>query len=341
MPLTPEAPSSPGANGLLLKVRDLRTYFFTHRGIVQAVDGVNFDLSQGECLCLVGESGCGKTATALSILRLIDPPGRIVSGNVLFHGEDLLSCTPERIREIRGKEIAMIFQDPQSSLNPVLTVGEQIEEQITLHLRLRGRQAREKALQLMREVGIPSPEGRIEEYPHQFSGGMKQRIMIAMALSCEPEIIIADEPTTALDVTIKAQILDILRDLKGKRRASSLLFITHDLGTVAEIGDRIVVMYGGKVAEVGKAESIFDLPLHPYTAGLLQCLPDASQGKKRLTPIPGTIPSLINPPSGCIFHTRCGYVMQICREVIPPEVEMEPGHNVVCHLYPERGLKKL
>lgn len=338
MPLTPEAPSSP--NGALLKIRDLRTYFFTRRGIVRAVEGVSFDLNKGESLCLVGESGCGKTATALSILRLIDLPGRIVGGQVLFHEEDLITAPMERMRQIRGKEIAMIFQDPQSSLNPVLTVGEQIEEQIKLHLRLKEPQAREKALELMREVGIPSPEGRIKEYPHQFSGGMKQRVMIAMALSCEPEILIADEPTTALDVTIKAQILDIFRELKEKRLAS-LLFITHDLGTVAEIADRIVVMYGGKVAEVGSAESIFDLPLHPYTVGLLSCLPDASQSKERLTCIPGTIPSLINPPSGCIFHPRCRYAREICPVGMPPQIEMEPGHRVACHLYPKRGLERL
>ena len=248
----------------ILEIRQLRTYFFTRYGAVKAVDGISFGLRKGESLCLVGESGCGKTATALSVLRLIDsPPGRIVDGEILYHGEDLLRCSDRRLRQIRGNRIAMIFQDPQSSLNPVLTIGDQVTEQIQLHLRLKHQPAVERALHLMEQAGIPEAKERMKDYPHQFSGGMKQRVMIAAALSCEPEILIADEPTTALDTTIKAQILDIFRDLKQKRNMS-VLFITHDLGTVAGIADRIIVMYGGRIAEAGTVFDIFDQPQHPY-----------------------------------------------------------------------------
>jgi len=317
----------------LLEINNLKTYFFTRNGVVQAVDGISFTLSRGESLCLVGESGCGKTATALSILRLIDsPPGRIVSGEVMYHGEDLLRCSGERLRQIRGNRIAMIFQDPQSSLNPVFTVGDQIAEQIKLHLGLKHREALEKARSLMEQVGIPRAGERMKDYPHQFSGGMKQRVMIAAALSCDPEILIADEPTTALDTTIKAQILDIFRDLK-QERDMSLLFITHDLGTVTGIADRIVVMYGGKVAETGTTLDIFDRPKHPYTRGLLNCLPSLTARKERLTPIPGTIPSLIEPPPGCIFHPRCPERMPVCDREQPPEVVFSDNHTAVCHLY--------
>ena len=320
-------------NHNLLEIKNLKTYFFTHNGVVQAVDGVNFALRKGENLCLVGESGCGKTATALSILRLIDsPPGQILGGEILFHGEDLLRCPQERLRQIRGREIAMIFQDPQSSLNPVFTVGDQIAEQLKLHLKLNSKEALERARELMEQVGIPQAAERIKDYPHQFSGGMKQRVMIAAALSCDPEILIADEPTTALDTTIKAQILDIFHDLKQSRNMS-ILFITHDMGTVAGIADRIVVMYGGKIAEVGTTFDIFDQPKHPYTQGLLTCLPNISAQQQRLTPIPGTIPSLIDPPSGCIFHSRCPKRMPICDQEDPPEVFISDEHRVVCQLY--------
>lgn len=320
-------------NQNLLEVKDLRTYFFTRNGVVQAVDGVSFALRKGESLCLVGESGCGKTATALSILRLIDrPPGRIVGGEILYHGEDLLRCSEERLRQIRGSQIAMIFQDPQSSLNPVFTVGDQIAEPIKLHLKLKQKEAMERARHLMEQVGIPRAGERMKDYPHQFSGGMKQRVMIAAALSCDPEILIADEPTTALDTTIKAQILDIFRDLK-RERDMSILFITHDLGTVAGIADRIVVMYGGRVAETGTALDIFDQPKHPYTQGLLNCLPSLSAQEDRLTPIPGMIPSLIDPPGGCIFHPRCPKRMPVCDREAPPEVTISDEHRVVCHLY--------
>ena len=320
-------------NNNLLEIRQLKTYFFTAKGVVKAVDGVSFSLRKGENLCLVGETGCGKTATALSILRLIDsPPGRIVDGEILYHGEDLLQCSTGRLRQIRGNWIAMIFQDPQSSLNPVFTIGDQIAEQVKLHLGLRHKQARERSLHLMEQVGIPRARERMKDYPHQFSGGMRQRVMIAAALSCDPEILIADEPTTALDATIKDQILDILCDLKQMRNMS-ILFITHDLGTVASIADRIVVMYGGRIAEAGTVFDIFDQPKHPYTIGLINCLPSISTRRDRLTPIPGMIPSLIDPPEGCIFNPRCERRRPICSRERPKEVMISGEHLVACHLY--------
>ncbi len=320
-------------NNSVLEVKNLRTYFFTRSGVVRAVNDVSFSLRKGESLCLVGESGCGKTATALSILRLIDsPPGRIVGGEILYHGEDLLRCSEERLRQVRGNSIAMIFQDPQSSLNPVFTVGDQTAEPVKLHLGLKHKEAMERTLQLMERVGIPRAGERMKEYPHQFSGGMKQRVMIATALSCNPEILIADEPTTALDTTIKAQILDIFQDLK-QERDMTILFITHDLGTVAGIADRIVVMYGGRVAESGTALDIFDQPGHPYTQGLISCLPSISARRDRLTPIPGMIANLIDPPRGCIFHPRCPRRLPVCDREEPPEVPLAGEHFVVCHLY--------
>ena len=320
-------------NNGLLEISHLKTQFFTRNGVVKAVDDISFSLRKGESLCLVGESGCGKTATALSILRLIDsPPGRIVGGEILYHGEDLLQCSNERLRQIRGNRIAMIFQDPQASLNPVFTIGDQIAEQIKLHLRLKRRIALERALHLMEQVGIPQARERMKDYPHQFSGGMKQRVMIAAALSCDPEILIADEPTTALDTTIKVQILDIFRDLKQKRNMS-ILFITHDLGTVAGIADRIIVMYGGRIAEAGTSFDIFDRPKHPYTHGLINCLPDISTRRDRLTPIPGMIPSLIDSPEGCIFSPRCPQRMPVCHQIRPEEVVVSGEHIVACHLY--------
>ncbi|MFC1904911.1 ABC transporter ATP-binding protein [Chloroflexota bacterium] len=326
-------------NNNLLEISHLKTYFFTNRGVVKAVDDISLTLHKMENVCLVGESGCGKTVTALSILRLVDsPPGRIVDGEIRYHGEDLLHSSDKRLRQIRGNRIAMIFQDPQSALNPVFTVGDQIAEQLTLHLGLRHQEATDKTLQLMEQVGIPRARERINDYPHQFSGGMKQRMMIAAALSCNPEIIIADEPTTALDATIKAQILDVFRELKQKRNMS-ILFITHDLGTVAGIADRIVVMYGGRVAEAGTTLDIFDQPKHPYTHGLINCLPDITTYKDRLTPIPGTIPSLIDTPEGCIFYPRCERRMPVCSQERPEETVISGEHQVACHLYssPARG----
>jgi len=316
-----------------LRIRNLKTYFFTRRGVVRAVDGVDFDLLPSECLCLVGESGCGKTVTALSILGLIDsPPGRIVSGGIYYRNLDLLKCPGDQIRRIRGKEIAMIFQDAQSALNPVFTIGDQIAEQIKLHLRATRREAMEKAINLLEEVDIPSPEKAVEYYPHQLSGGMKQRAMIAMSLSCDPQILIADEPTTAVDVTIKAQILDIFQRLKDTRQMS-LLFITHELGVVYQIADRIVVMYAGRVAETAPVLELLNNPRHPYTAGLIKCIPDIRQTRDRLESIPGTVPSLIDPPSGCLFHPRCDKAMAICTEEKPPPVAVTQGHTVFCHQY--------
>ncbi|MFC2020388.1 ABC transporter ATP-binding protein [Chloroflexota bacterium] len=319
----------------ILQVNQMKTHFFTDNGVVKAVDGISFGLRKGRNLCLVGETGCGKTATALSILRLIDsPPGKIIDGEVLYHEEDLLRCSDTRLRQIRGNRIAMIFQDPQSSLNPVFTVGDQIAEQINLHLGLKSREVTERTLHLMEQVGIPQARERMKDYPHQFSGGMKQRVMIAAALSCDPEILIADEPTTALDTTIKAQILDIFHELKQQKQMS-ILFITHDLGTVAEIADSIVVMYGGRLAESGTVFDIFDEPKHPYTIGLINCLPDISTRRDRLTPIPGTIPSLIDSPEGCIFYTRCQQRMPICSQEKPREIVISGEHVVACHLYSE------
>lgn len=320
-------------NNNILRVSELKTYFFTRLGVVKAVDGVSFGLRKGECLCLVGESGCGKTATALSILRLVDsPPGQVVGGEIRYHKEDLLRSTGARLRQIRGNRIAMIFQDPQSALNPVFTVGDQITEPIRLHLKLGHRAARDKALKLMEQVGIPQAEERMNYYPHQLSGGMKQRVMIAAALSCSPEILIADEPTTALDTTIKAQILDIFRDLKQQTNMS-ILFITHDLGTVAGIADRIIVMYGGHIAEAGSVLDIFDRPKHPYTWGLLNCLPTIAEQREKLSPIPGMIPSLIDPPEGCIFYSRCHWRMPVCQQKSPGEFVISGEHIAACYLY--------
>ena len=319
----------------ILTVRNLKTYFFTRRGIVKAVDGVDFDLLKSECLCLVGESGCGKTVTALSILGLIDRPlGRIVGGEIYYNNVNLLACPRDQLGHIRGKEIAMVFQDAQSALNPVFTIGDQIVEQVKLHLELNGREAKERAISLLEEVGIPSPEKSVNYYPHQLSGGMKQRAMIAMSLSCDPQVLIADEPTTAVDVTIKAQILDIFHRLKDNRQMS-LLFITHELGVVSEIGDRIVVMYAGRLVETATVSELLTNPIfqHPYTASLIKCLPDITQERDRLESIPGMVPSLIEPPSGCLFHPRCSKAMAICREEQPPLVTVTKGHTVFCHLY--------
>jgi len=333
MLLTPEVAFD--MEEVILRIRNLKTYFFTRRGIVKAVDGIDFDLVKGECLCLVGESGCGKTVTALSILGLIDsPPGRIVDGEIHYDNIDLVKCRRDRIRHIRGKEIAIVFQDAQSALNPVFTIGDQIVEQIKLHSVVNNREAKEKAIGLLKEVGIPSPEQAVAYYPHQLSGGMKQRAMIAMSLSCDPQILIADEPTTAVDVTIKAQILDIFQRLKNTRQIS-LLFITHELGVVSEIGDRIVVMYAGRIAETATVSELLNNPIfqHPYTASLIKCLPDITQTRDRLESIPGTVPNLIDPPSGCLFHPRCGKAEAICREEQPPPVTVTEGHTVFCHLY--------
>lgn len=313
----------------ILEVKGLKTCFFMRNGIVKAVNGISFDLKKGEVLCLVGESGSGKTVTALSIMRLVDKPARILEGEVLLYGEDLRRYAPEQMRRVRGRRISMIFQDPGESLNPVLTIGEQITEPVRVHLGLSYEKAKEKALRLLERVGI-SPE-RFSSYPHELSGGMNQRVMIAMALACDPDMLIADEPTSALDVTTQAQFLDILMDLK-RERGMSMIFITHDLGIVAEIADSIVVMYAGKVMEKGNVWRIFDNPRHPYTIALMKCIPDAAKIKK-LVPIPGQIPSLIDPPGGCVFHPRCMFAREICRDAVPGEAEVEEDHFSACHFW--------
>jgi peptide/nickel transport system ATP-binding protein len=320
-------------NGNILKVSELKTYFYTQRGVVKAVDGVSFELKQSECLCLVGESGCGKSVTALSILRLIEsPPGRIINGSVLYKDKDLVTIDINTLQHIRGKEISMIFQDAQSAMNPVFTIGDQIIEQITLHENLDNNKARLKAIALLNEMGIPDAGRAIDSYPHQLSGGMRQRAMVAMGLSCDPTILIADEPTTAVDVTIKAQILALLNELKTKKHMS-MIFITHDLGIVNEIGNRAVIMYGGKDVEVASVPELIHHPAHPYTVGLLSCLPDISIDTDRLASIPGSTPNPIELPDGCTFHPRCTRVMDICRVQVPAKIKLGDGHFVSCHLY--------
>jgi peptide/nickel transport system ATP-binding protein len=319
----------------ILDIADLRTWFFTRDGVVRAVDGVSFHVIPGETLAIVGESGCGKSVTALSILRLIpSPPGRIVSGAIRFAGRDLLGLSEAEMREVRGNEISMIFQEPMTSLNPVLTIGHQIAETLTLHQGLDRRAALAKAVDMLRLVHIPEAQRRIAEYPHQLSGGMRQRVMIAMALSCNPKLLIADEPTTALDVTIQAQILDLMRELKQKIDAAIVL-ITHDLGVVAEMAQRVVVMYAGRKAEEARVATLFRRPLHPYTKGLLASVPrlgaslDHEQAP-RLAEIPGTVPSLREPIPGCPFEARCAFATEICRREMPAFDEKEPGHFAAC-----------
>jgi peptide/nickel transport system ATP-binding protein len=321
----------------LLDVKNLKTYFFTDEGVVRAVDGVDLYIEKGETLGVVGESGCGKSVTALSIMKLIpQPPGRIVEGEISYDGTNLVTLAPNRMRKIRGKEISMIFQEPMTSLNPVFTVGEQIAEAIRLHEGLGRREAMAKTVDMLKLVHIPNAERRVKEYPHQLSGGMRQRIMIAMALSCNPKLLIADEPTTALDVTIQAQILDLLNELKSKLRMAVML-ITHDMGVIAETAQRVVVMYAAKVAEEAPVAELFKEPLHPYTQGLLRSIPRidlAATTHRRLETIPGTVPTLrgdIAP--GCRFAPRCPFVKSVCTEKDPVLKEVKPGHKVSCWLY--------
>jgi oligopeptide/dipeptide ABC transporter ATP-binding protein len=323
-------------NGDLLEVRDLRTHFLTEEGVATAVDGVSWSLKRGQMLALVGESGCGKSVTALSIMRLVpDPPGRIVGGQILFHDDhrtiDLAKASERQMRELRGNRLAMIFQEPMTSLNPVYTVGQQIVEAVELHQDLRGREALNLAVDVLRQVGIPAPEKRVHEYPHQMSGGMRQRVMIAMALSCNPSLLIADEPTTALDVTIQAQILDLLRSLQEKRNMSVLL-ITHDLGVVAEVADEVCVMYASKIVERAEVKELFAHPLHPYTQGLFRSIPRLGHLKARLDVIPGNVPNPLRLPGGCKFHPRCevGKDCERCRLEDPPLREVRPGHWAAC-----------
>jgi len=365
----------------LLSIRNLRTYFYTYAGVVKALDGVNLEIRKGETLGLVGETGCGKSVTALSIMRLIpDPPGRIVEGEILFKGSDLLKKSEEEMREIRGKEISMVFQDPMTYINPVITIGEQLMEVIILHQdlsravleeniqalrkktqesnpsapegselrtkirdleammnnppKLSRRELRRvawrKGVEVLKLVRMPDPEKIMSQYPHELSGGMRQRAMIAMMLSCDPDLLLADEPTTALDVTIQAQILELIKELK-KELGASFLLITHDLGIVAETCDRVAVMYAGRVVEEGDVKAVFHNPQHPYTQGLLRAIPKFDQDVERLEIIPGSVPDLINPIGGCRFYPRCPYAEDACARERPDEVEIEPGHRIACH----------
>ena len=321
----------------LLDVKNLKTYFFTDEGVVRAVDGVDLYINQGETLGIVGESGCGKSVTALSIMRLIpQPPGKIVEGQILYNGLDLVTIPANKLRKIRGKEISMVFQEPMTSLNPVFTCGEQIAEALRLHEGLGRRDAMDKTVEMLKVVHIPNAERRVKEYPHQLSGGMRQRVMIAMALSCSPNLLIADEPTTALDVTIQAQILELLNELKSKLKMAVML-ITHDMGVIAETAQRVVVMYAAKVAEEALVGDLFKEPLHPYTQGLLRSIPRidlAATEHLRLETIPGTVPTLrgdIAP--GCRFAPRCPFVKSVCTEQDPVLKEVKPGHKVSCWLY--------
>ncbi len=322
----------------LLDIRALETHFFTDDGLARAVDGVSYSLARGETVGVVGESGCGKSVTALSVLRLIpNPPGRIVSGEIVFEGTNLLDLSPAEMRRIRGNDISMIFQEPMTSLNPVFTIGNQIAEAVRLHQGLSNKEAINKAVEMLTLVGIPEPSRRVHEYPHQLSGGMRQRAMIAMALSCNPKVLVADEPTTALDVTIEAQILDLMRNLQSEL-GTAIIMITHDLGVVAEMARKVVVMYAGKVVEQAPVEQIFGDPNHPYTQGLLNSLPSADLGKAsggdkhRLQEIPGIVPSLLNLPPGCKFASRCPKAMAVCEEKEPPLEQVSADHLSACWL---------
>lgn len=317
----------------ILDVKNMKTSFFTHVGEVQAVRGVSFSLNKGEALGIVGESGSGKSVTSMSVMQLLQYPGKVKEGEIMFKGDDILKKDKKEMMNIRGDEIAMIFQDPMTSLNPVYKIGDQIMEAIIRHQGLSKAEAREKAIEMLRLVGIPSPEERVDNYPHEFSGGMRQRAMIAIALSCEPDLLIADEPTTALDVTIQAQILELLKELSEKID-TSIILITHDLGVVADVCDRICVMYGGLIMEEGTADEIFYEPMHPYTMGLLKSIPrmDEESENQRLIPIPGSPPDMIKPPVGCPFAARCPYTMKICMEKMPEYSVTETGHRAVCWL---------
>ncbi len=321
----------------LLQIKDLRTEFRTEDGILKAVDGVSYDVEAGETLGIVGESGCGKSVSALSILRLIPhPPGKITGGEIIFEGQDLLKADEAEIRHIRGNQIAMIFQEPMTSLNPVLTIGRQMTEGIELHLKLNDADARKRAVELLDMVGIPGADRRLDDYPHQFSGGMRQRVMIAMALSCNPKLLLADEPTTALDVTIQAQILELLARL-SRELGTAVIIITHNLGVVARYADRVNVMYAGKIIESAEANELYANPRHPYTIGLLRSVPRLDQEKKdKLDPIEGVPPDLINPPSGCRFRPRCRWAMDKCAEEEPPLMPVSDKHVAACWVMPSK-----
>lgn len=315
---------------MLLSVNRLKTHFTTPDGVIRAVDDVSFQVDKGKVMGLVGESGCGKSMTALSLMRLVPPPGRIVSGEMFFDGHDLLKLNSEEIRKLRGNRMAMVFQDPMTSLNPVFSVGNQIAEILRVHKGLKRSEALDKAQSLLQRVGIPDPSRRIREYPHQLSGGMKQRVMIAMAIACEPSLIIADEPTTALDVTIQAQILRLLRELIESSN-TALILISHDLGVIAEMADEVAIMYAGKIVEYATTSALFAEPLHPYTIGLLQSIPRGEEKKKkRLRTIEGSVPKLYELPSGCMFNPRCKYIVERCRREEPELIDVGGGHLVRC-----------
>jgi dipeptide transport system ATP-binding protein len=323
----------------MIQIKNLHVQFSTYGGRVQAVRGVSFDLHKGETLAIVGESGCGKSVTSQSIMRLIPtPPGRITSGSILFKGQDLTKLSEKKMRDIRGADISMIFQDPMTALNPTLRVGEQIAENIMQHENISKEKAKEKAFEMLELVGIPNPKERLKQYPHEFSGGMRQRIVIAMALVCNPEVLIADEPTTALDVTIQAQILELFKDIQQKTDVSIVL-VTHDLGVVAQVADRVAVMYAGKIVEIGTRRDIFYTPQHPYTKGLLRSVPRLDLYESELVPIAGSPPDLFAPPSGCSFAPRCPYVMEVCDRMYPASTKLKESHQVHCWLQDERAQK--
>lgn len=316
----------------ILEVKDLKTSFYTHLGEVQAVRGVSFNVEKGQILGIVGESGSGKSVTSMSVMRLLQFPGKIKSGEIIFQGEDLAKKPEKEMLGIRGDKIAMIFQDPMTSLNPVYTIGNQIMEGLKLHRGLDKNEAKQEAIRMLDLVGIPAPEERVDNYPHEFSGGMRQRAMIAIALACEPDLLIADEPTTALDVTIQAQILELLRELKEKVE-TSIILITHDLGVVADLCSRVVVMYGGLVMEEGEIDDIFYQPRHPYTMGLLKSIPRLDiDADEKLVPIPGSPPDLLKPPTGCPFASRCPYTMKVCLDEFPEYTFEQNGHRSACWL---------
>lgn len=318
----------------LLEVKDLKTYFYTDEGVVKSVDGVSFSVDKGETLGVVGESGCGKSITSMSIMQLIGKLGKIVNGEIDFKGENLLNKDKEEMRKIRGKEIAMIFQEPMTSLNPVYTVGQQIMEAVLIHEDMTKEQARERAIQMLDLVKIPDAEKRLNSYPHEFSGGMRQRVMIAMALSCNPEFLICDEPTTALDVTIQAQILNLINELKEKT-GTAVMMITHDLGVISEVADNVMVMYAGQVVEYTDVDTVFEKPLHPYTQGLINCIPKLGGQEEKLSTIKGMVPSFNDMPEGCLFCPRCEYAKDICRKERPEIVDLD-GHQVRCFKYTDR-----
>jgi peptide/nickel transport system ATP-binding protein/oligopeptide transport system ATP-binding protein len=327
-----------GANHFLLTIRNLHTYFFTDEGVAKAVDGVDLELKEGGTLGVVGESGCGKSVTALSVMRLIpDPPGKITQGEILFAGTNLLDLSEAEMRKVRGRSISMIFQEPMTSLNPVFQIGDQISEVLRLHEGMSRREAWDRSIEMLKMVGIPSPERRVQEYPHQLSGGMRQRAMIAMALACSPKLMIADEPTTALDVTIQAQILELMNRLQ-RDKGMSVILITHNLGVIAETAQKVAVMYAGRIVEYAEVKPIFGNPMHPYTQGLLKSIPRLDEDharKARLEAIPGLVPSLLELPKGCKFSNRCKYVFEKCGEE-PQLIEAEPGHLVRCWLHEKK-----